>query len=286
MGAEVPSRDYSYSTIMKRRAKIYDALAQNGLYGQQLLPDEFNHLVRSMRRSLRLDDEQIRGTLMEFAGTELNSRTADRIAIKLSGAFTELQKGKSVGTFKGLAAPEWAPVEIAELRYGPIKKNRLFYNMRLLVLAGTAVGVEIRQSFPSKFVVPVLSRSLGWTFKEMRPTHSELVRMWFNAHLIQTDRMLQIDEFKCTSSQQKYNKRLREQRAEPCVRQYRQQCKSCPIGYADCARGTHRYTWLRKECARCHMSDAMFDPGEPGESICLVCRTKRARSYAARERHM
>jgi hypothetical protein len=108
--------------------------------------------------------------------------------------------------------------------------------------------------------------------------------MWFNAHLVQGERGLQIDEFKCTSTQQKYNKKLREQRASPCIRQYRQQCKSCPIGYSDCPRGTHRYTWIKKECKRCHSVDAIFDPGEPGETICLACRTKRARAYARRER--
>jgi hypothetical protein len=284
MQAEAPSRNYAYSTIMKRRGKIYDALMRNGLYGQQLLPDEFTHLVRAMRGATRFNLELLRGTLMEFAGVELNAQTADRIAIKLSGAYDDLKKGKVVGAFKGIGDPEWAPVEIAELRYGQIKKHRLFYAMRLLVLAGTAVGVEIRQSFPSKFVVPVLSRSLGWSMQDLRPTHSEMVRMWFNARLLQKDGKLQIDEFKCSSTQQKHNKKLREERASPCIRQYRQQCKSCPIGYAECPRGTHRYTWLRKECKRCHNEAAIFDPGEPGETICLICRTKRARSYALRER--
>lgn len=284
MEADAPSRNYAYVTIMKRRAKIYDALMSNGMYGQQLLPDEFTGLVKAMRTATRFSSELLRGTLMEFAGAELNSYIADRIAVKLSGAYDDLKKGRVVGTFKGLPAPEWVPVEIAELRYGQIKKQRLFYNMKLLVLAGTAVGVEIRQSFPSKFIVPVLSRSLGWTFNDMRPTHSELVGMWFNAHLLVEKTQLQIDEFKCSSTQQKHNKKLRKQRESPCVRQYRQQCKSCPIGYAECDRGTHRYTWIRKACSRCHREDATFDPGEPGETICLACRTKRARAYAIRER--
>lgn len=284
MQADAPSRNYAYSAIMKRRARIYDALASNGLYGQQLLPDEFTKLVNSMRSATRFSEQVLRGTLMEFAGAELNARMVDRIAIKLSGAYEMLKRGEAASTFNGLANPEWAPLEIAELRYGQIKHNRLFYDAKLLVLAGTAVGVEIQQSFPSKFVIPVLSRSLGWSFKDLRPTHSELVRMWFNGLLIQTEGRLQLDEFKCTSTQQKYNKTLRDARAAPCIRQYRQQCKSCPVGYADCERGTHRYTWIKKECRRCHAPDGIFDPGEPGETVCIACRTKRARAYARRER--
>ena len=280
--------DFDLLRIDARRRKVYDALRSHSMYYQMLDQDTYAHLIVVVRRALRLKvihDSVLRESLMEFAGLELTERVGDMLSVKLAGAFNQVKKGKPIKPFAGIVeGGEWAPVEIAEMRFGRVRNDKLSIDMTALVVAGTAVGQELRQRLPGRFAATVLARELGWPKYRAYPTHSELVRTWFTGLLVLDDKQqLQIAEFKCMPHQQRYNKALRTSRNEPCIRDYRQQCKTCPLGYAECHRGTHRYTWVRKDCKRCK-TFAIFDPSEPGETVCLLCRAKSARKFWAQER--
>jgi len=283
--AHIP--DFDLLRIDARRRKVYDALRAHSMYYQILDQVTYAHLIVVVRRALRLKvihDPILRESLMEFAGLELTERVGDMLALKLAGAFNQLKKGKPIKPFAGLKEGEWAPVEIAEMRFGRVHNNKLFIDMTTLVMAGTAVGQELCQRLPGKFMATVLAQELGWPKYRIHPTHSELVQLWFTGLLALGDKgQLQIFEFKCMPHQQRYNKSLRAGRNTPCIRDYRQQCRTCPIGYAECHRGTHRYTWIRKDCKRCK-TFTIFDPSEPGETVCLLCRAKTARTVWAQER--
>lgn len=280
--------DYDLSRIDKRRRKINDALWNAELYSHMLEPEAFDLMVVVIRRALNLKaayDSVLRETLIEFAGMELTHRVSDMIALRVAGGFKYIREGKPIQVFTGLPNEgEWAPLEIAEMRLGQIKKDKLMLNMTCLVMGGTAVGQEVRQSLPGKFVVSVLSRELGWPRFKARPTHSELVRTWFFGLLVpEAYRKIQIADFKCLPHQKKYNKWLRDSRNSPCLLNYRHQCRTCPVGYMQCERGTHRYTWVFKECPKCQ-TRSIYDPSEPNSKICLRCRSRNGRNFWAQER--
>ncbi len=288
--SEHPGRipDYDLSRIDRRRRKINDALWNAELYYNVLDVSTFHHMITVLRRALNLKvahDNVLCETLVEFADVELTAGVSDRIALRVAGGFKQIREGKPVQQFTGLADEgEWAPVEIEEMRLGSIRRNKLYLDMTCLVMAGTAVGQELRQALPGRFAVGVLSRELGWPRFKARPTHSEMVRTWFCGWLVPAPyRKIQIAEFKCLPHQQKYNKALRAARNTPCIRDYRHQCRTCPIGYVECDRGTHRYTWVLKDCPKCGQR-SIYDPSVPNARICLKCRSKKSRQFWAEER--
>jgi len=271
--------------ILKRRRAIrYELLDGQSMY-VTLDNGNFDLLVEGAMKVLKISKKHelaVRESLIEFVGQGIDDRIGDRIALKLAGGYSMIRKGEPVRKFHGLQQPMWAPVEISELRFGRIdyRKHRLFADMLATVTAGPAVGVEVRKSLPMKFIVSVLSKKLCWSLRDPRPAHSELVRMWFNAELNQDPRYgLDIANFECLPQHMRHNKKLRAERREPCLRGYTFQCHSCPIGYVECPRGTHRYTWLLRSCPECHSEKAPFDPERPDAKVCLSCRSKKARSF-------
>lgn len=288
--SKMPERipDYDLSRIESRRRKINDALWNGDLYYNVLDVGTFTTMVVAIRRALNLKvahDVVLRETLIEFADTELTARVADMVALRVAGGFHLIRVGTPIQQFNGLPDEgEWAPVEVEELRLGPIRHNKLYLDMTCLVMAGTAVGQEVKQQVPGKFAVAVLSRELGWPQYKARPTHSELVRTWFFGWLVPGKfQPIQIADFKCMPHQKKYNKQLRDARNSPCIRDYRHQCRSCPIGYSECERGTHRYTWVFKDCPKCHKR-SIYDPSDPGAKLCLKCRAQSSKLFWAEER--
>ena len=285
--ARVPA--YALSRIALRRRKINHALWNiKPFVGTVLDASSFTLMITAIRHALNLKrahDAALRETLIEFADTEITARVLDMIALRIAGGFTQLRAGKPLQQFAGLTDDgEWAPVEIAEMRLGSVRRNKLYLDMTCLVMAGAAVGQEIKQQIPGKFAVAVLSRELGWPQFKARPTHSELVRAWFFGWLVPTKyKTIQIADFKCLPHQQKYNKELRNDRNSPCLRDYRHQCRSCPVGYVECERGTHRYTWIFKDCPHCNKR-SIYDPSDPGAKVCLICKGQRSKQFWAEER--
>lgn len=279
--------DNDLGRIQKRRRAVrYKLLDGQSMY-VTLDDGNFDLLVEGAMKTLKIPKKSelaVRESLIEFAGQSVNERIGDRIALKLAGGFAMLKKGEPVRKFHGLAKPIWAPVEISELRFGRYdrRRHRLYADLLATVTAGPAVGVEIKKRLPMKFVVSVLSRKLCWSLRDPRPAHNELVRMWFNAELIQDPRYgLDIDNFECLPQHKRHNRQLRADRREPCIRRYSFQCHKCPIGYADCQRGTHRYTWLLRSCPECGAEKAPYDPERPDAKVCLSCSSKKARAFWA-----
>lgn len=288
--AKLPKRipDYDLSKIEKRRRKINEALWCSDFYYNVLDAGTFDLLMQELRRALNLKvihEGVLRESLMDFADVELTGGEADKLALRIAGGFHDIKRGEPVRPFTGLSTErEWAPVEIAEMRLGRIRNNKLYLDMTCMVMAGTAVGQEIKQQIPARFAVSVLAVELGWPKFKVRPTHSELVKTWFFALLgTNKHRKLQIIDFGCAPHQKAYNKKLRDQRNGPCLKNYRHQCRSCPVGYSECAYGTHRYSWLRKECPQCKQN-SIYDPSDPGAKVCLRCSTRGLREFWAQER--
>lgn len=283
---------YSRGRIMQYRRKIrYELLDGHSLY-VTLDEGNFNTLVKGAMKLLKIPlkhEMALRETLLEFVGQEVNDRVGDRIALKLAGGLSLIKKGKPIRKFHGVTQPMWAPVEISEVRFGRIdrRKGTLFAKMLATVMAGPAVGTEITKLLPMKFIVSVLARELAWTFKDPRPAHNELVRMWFNAELAQHERYgLDIANFKCAPHHVRFNKKLKTERRDPCLRHYKLQCHKCPLGYVDCMRGTHRYTWLFKSCPECGREKAPYDPEQPSVRGCLSCQSKKTRAFWALARRV
>jgi hypothetical protein len=274
--------------IKKRRERLlYDVLLQHGFFHRTLDIDSFNELVMRSRRALNLKrstETSIRSALLEFADKEITERVGDLVAIKLAGGYTLIKEGAAFAPFNGVAEPEWAPVEISELRYGKLRGHKLWADMIVTVMAGSAVGAQIKQAVPVKFATTLMATAFGWPRFDRRPALGELVRMWFMALLAQGKYGTEVAEYKCLPHQAKYNKQLKKEREQPCIRGYRQRCHICPVGYFQCPRGTHRYTWLQKKCEKCDNEKAYFDPERPDQEACIFCSTKRARRHWARER--
>lgn len=293
MGSEpgdvVRNPDFGLVRINDRRRRVDDAIVDVTRIGVIAIEGAaFDEVVTLARKALRLpkkSERAIRETLMEFAGAPPTCRVTDRISIKLAGGYPMLKKGKAIPQIQRLADSEWAPLEISEMRFGYVDRhNKLRLNMTATVMAGAAVGREVQQTLPSHFAVTTFAHALGWS-QFSRPQHNLLVRMWFLGLLAWHERRgLQVAEFRGLPHQQKYNKALRQRREEPCLLGYRQQCATCPIGYVRCARATHRYTWIVRECQQCHNRQALFDPEDVSAKHCIACKVKKARQLWFKER--
>jgi len=288
MASKTPA--FNYKRWNDRRTRIYTACITHAyLLGQVLDNDVFSDLVVLLRRALKLKvehEQALRNSLLEFADTELTEEVGDRIAVRLAGGYDEIKAGRAVISSNTLA-PEgtWMPIEVAEMRFDAVKFNKARVKMTALALIGGLSGKLFTQQMPAKATSIFFANTLGWGKYDARPAHSELVQMRFTGRVVKDKRNgFQIDEYKCTAGQLKLNKELRESRHEPCIRGHRYQCRTCPIGYSTCPRGTHRYTWVPKLCPSCKDERAIFDPAEPNMRICLLCRSRSARSSWARER--
>jgi len=276
--------EYDLGRLRARRRKLLDHTLD--LVGLPIEGDVLAQLVRRTKQLLRIKEEIIiRETLLPFMEQDFAMLVRDKLILTLAGGYTTLKSGEPIRPFCGLPRPEWAPVEIDEVRFGRVSKGRTFAEMTALVMAGSAVGQSLKKQLPMKFVTTGLARRLAWPLRDPRPVHSELTGMTFMAQLFQDDRQrLDIKEFVCVPHQVRHNKDLRKRRQEPCVRHYRQRCHTCPIGHTSCYRGTHRTTWIFKPCKSCKREQAPFDPWKPQAAVCIACSTKMARAHWSRER--
>jgi endogenous inhibitor of DNA gyrase (YacG/DUF329 family) len=279
--------DFALSRINnRRRLLLNDVLITNGFYA--LDGEAFTRLAEDARKALKLPtktEAAIRATLLPFAGQEVTYKLNELIALRLAGGYSLLKQGLAVPASGSIDKATWLPLEITSVRYGPISRSgtHLLAELTMLVMAGSAVGYEIMQVMPMKFVITRFASQLGWPkFNKRRPSHAELVKMWFTGLVELKNRRLEVTQFDCSASQLAFNKQLRLAREKPCIRGHRIRCHLCPIGYMFCDRSTHRYTWIQKHCPKCN-KEAMFDPEEPNQPFCLACRSAAARGHWARE---
>lgn len=283
--ARIPAFDLG--RIRQWRKKITVGLTS--FYNTILANGQFDALLDALYSALKLDDGRadqkfaLRQSMLEFHGHELTGRLGDQLSTKLAGGLSLLKKGKPItGT---LGKPGWYPVVITDMRFGRVVHNKTRVNMTTMITAGSMSGREILKSVTYKMVIWMLANELAWSMTDMRPLHTELVGMWFMAYVVQKDNgSLDIDEVKCLAQHKRYNKKLRKQRAKPCVRHYNQRCHTCPVGYSECMLGTHRYTWILKPCKACKREYAAFDPEQKNAKACISCQTKNVRAHWARER--
>jgi len=281
---------FNYKRWNDRRSRIYNACITHAyLLGQVLDVDVFSDLIVLLRRALKLKtvhEQALRNSLLEFAETEFTEEVGDRIAVRLAGGYDEIKVGRPVVSSNTVPAKgAWMPIEVAEMRFDTVKFNKARVKMTALVLIGGLSGKMFTQQMPAKATSIFFANTLGWAKFGGRPAHSELVQMKFTGLVVRDKKKdFQIDEYKCTAGQLRLNKELREARQEPCLRGHRYQCRTCPIGYSTCPRGTHRYTWVQRLCPKCKDERAIFDPAEPNTRVCLLCRSRSARSSWARER--
>lgn len=278
---------FNYARLNARRSRVYAGIMD--WLGHVLDPEMFDVIVDIVRRALKLGrayERVLRDTLLEFAGLELTEEMNDRIAIRAAGGYDSIKKGNPVTSMNSVPPKgAWMPVEIAEMRFDSVRNHKARVKMTAVILTGGLAGHIFMQVMPAKATSIFFANSLGWAKFGPRPIHSELVQMKFTGRVVKDERKgLQVDEYKCTPGQLKLNKELRTSRAEPCLKGHRYQCKTCPIGYSRCVRGTHRYTWSPRFCERCKDERAIFDPAEANTKICLSCRSQPVRAAWARER--
>ena len=274
---------YDLGRINQWRNKLYAKLYAKDFLGQIIDEGLFTDLVKLVMKLMKIESEfAVRQTLMEFVGQEITGRTAGLIGLRLAGALNLLRDGKpAIGQ---ISEPSWLPVEISELRYGRVKRSKTYVNMTAMIMGGVMAGHELQKEFSYKMAVWTVANALAWNMRDPRPVHNEMVKMWFMGLLIPDGKKIDIEQFKCVPHQRKWNRELRKSRATPCIRRYRQRCHTCPLGYLDCCRGTHRYTLTFKVCKACKRENALFDPEQPGVGVCIACQTKDARAHWARER--
>jgi len=281
--------DYELLRINMRRIAIQDALSDASLYHTLLTPDALQRVTQVVRKAAKLKtihDDAIRESLLDFVGKEITTRVGDMMALKIAGGRQLLSHGHPIQPFTA-ASSESIPLEITELRFDCVRNGKVQLELRTVAMAGLAVGTEFRQPIPRKFVVYKLARDLGWPRAVRAPSHCELVRMWFTGTLGRARNKIVVATFDCRPHQQKYNSQLRKERLAPCVRDYPFQCRTCPVGYESCARATHRYTWIQKQCAKCYNMRAWFDPEDVTATMCLKCKGKPMQAvWAIEQRHV
>jgi hypothetical protein len=281
--------DHELLRINTRRIRIQDALGDASLYHTTLTTDTLRSVTQVIRKAVKLrpmHDDAIRESLLDFVGKELTTRIGDMLSLRIAGGWQLLSHGQPIQPYAG-SNGESVPLEITELRFDRIRNGKVHLELRTVAMAGSAVGVEFKQSVPRKFIVYKLAHDLGWPRSAHAPAHSELVRMWFTGTLGRARNKMVIATFDCKPHQQQYNKQLRGERAKACIRDYQFQCRACPIGYESCARATHRYTWVQKPCVKCGATQAWFDPEDIMSKICLRCKVKPMHAvWALEQRHV
>jgi hypothetical protein len=276
---------FDLGRVRQWRKKI--TLRFTSFYGMIIDEPQMQRLVGTMCSVLKLKtDEQeiaLRRSLLEFVGQEMTGRVGDQIATKLAGGLSLIRDGEPV---TGILKEEgWYPVMVTDMRFARVLNGKTRLNMTVMVTAGSMSGREILTMVSYKLVMWMMANELAWSMRDMRPLHSELVGMWFLGYIKQgKDGKLAIGEIKCLDQHKRYNKKLRKQRAGPCIRHYNQRCHTCPIGYSECMLGTHRYTWIVKKCQMCQRPHAAFDPEQKNAKACISCQTRDVRAHWARER--
>ncbi len=281
--------DLDLKRLADRRSLIRDEVHIKGRMLHEILDfDVLDTYVKLVLKCFRLTSKHemaLRKTISPFCGKELTREQADLLAAKLSGAHPWLKKGKAVLPFTGVSKPLWVPIELQEIRFSNVIRGNLFVNVQCLALGGPAVGVEFSEQMIYSYVTGKLARELAWKFDERKPRHSELVRMCFVGLLEKGERSpIAIKEVRVPGSYRKHNVKLRETRAEPCIRDYSYVCHRCPVGYEHCHRATHRYTLIRKPCPSCENDEAFWDPSQPHAPKCLACTSKPFRRASSMER--
>ena len=278
---KIPS--YPLGRINQWREKLMLTIYKKELFFSMLEGSIFDRVVGISMKLMKIDHEfAVRQTLLPFVGMELTARAVDLMGLKLAGNLKHLREGNVVEGH--IAEPTWLPLEVSELRYGRVRRDKTYVDMTATVMAGALAGEEVRKAFSYKLAVWPLANALAWSMRDSRPVHNELVRMWFMGQLAPDGKKMDIAQFKCLGHQRKWNRGLRTDRAKACVRHYNQRCHTCPIGYNECYRATHRYTLVLKPCKACKREHAAFDPERPGVDVCVSCKTKGARAHWARER--
>jgi len=285
-----PISAFDFNKFNARRLRIYASYVLHNIdTGRVLDPPLFKEFVERLRKLLKLPvarEGALRDSLFEYTGIELTEEVYARIAVKIASGYDEIRAGRPVLPSNSLPAGGlWFPIEVAEMRFDAVVNEKSYVKMTALILAGALAGRMFTQSMPAKSVSTFFATSLGWPKWGARPAHSELVLMLFTGRVVGDPRRgIQVDEYRCTASQLKRNKKMRAVRDEPCLKDCRYQCKTCPIGYSKCPRGTHRYTWVTRLCPSCKDERAIFDPAELNAQVCLLCRSRPARGAWADER--
>ena len=248
-------------------------------FADQMINSEvLNELVENCLQFLpkRTPEFAVRDVLRTFVGRRVTALELRQAAWRIAGNSSTIAAGNVVtpvtsSTITGLG---WVPVEL--LRMWPTRRgNHLFYELRVVALAGAAAGIEVDTLWPQKFI-PIVASNLGFTPKyKKRPLDhpTELVGLWFFTTFKPNKNGdgVTIEGVKCSTVCQSHNRKLIDmrKRLEPCPKQYQHACFRCAVGQDRCIAATHRLTYLLKSCAMCGEKKPM-DP-ECSDSICISC---------------
>ena len=186
---------YSLGRINRWRNKLYLRLLAADFTSVVIDEKRFDLLVKLVMKLMKIEHEfAVRQTLMEFVGQEVTPKVGNQIGLRLAGALSLLRSGKAA--IGQIAEPTWLPVEIAELRYGRVKRSRTYVNMTATIMAGAMAGHELRKEVSYKMAVWALANELAWTMRDPRPVHNEMTKMWFMGLLVPDGGKIDIEQFK------------------------------------------------------------------------------------------
>lgn len=276
-----PDWKFSFQAVLKRYEQVVVQIHCNGPYsGMNFEGETFKHYVESACSFFKFDESARRCfecCITAFYGQRLTDVNMKEMAWRLAAGHDRFKGGLNVYNAFQKEEEHWVPLRIEQVSFAPPSRaGKVQLALRLRALDGVFAGLVFSQRITFVFATKVIAKDLGFPrFEGM--DHNELSQCHFvGSLLVENPQYPGIVEFAPTASSVAHNRRLRKARNEPCLRGFSFECHRCPIGYEGedpCIRGTHRASFVKKDCPACKV-EAYFDPASDSQ-ICVSCVKKK-----------
>lgn len=286
------TRTYNLTNVLNLKEKLFSHATLQGYLGQQLTGSTFRNFVKDCRRLLpgKPQEQVIQDSLLHLAGVHLDEDLLDENAWRLAGNMNRINAWRPAVPWNRQVDHEYVPVQVVAAERSFLK-NKQAVELEFKVLAGTPTTMSIYKLWSLRFC-GALSRRLGFSrangdypfddalqFVSLRmyvlidPKISgsgpDFEEIW------QEDRGHKIRP----SSVYNYNRKIMRMRAGQkykCPKGFdvaEHPCHLCEIGQDECPVAVHDLTYLKKECPKCKLPNAFFDPAVK-RKVCVNCHYK------------
>ncbi len=221
--------------------------------------------------------------MIDLLGAVPDDVQLEEMAWRLAGNTRRLTQGRAVPAWRVQVMAEWVPLQILWARREPNRRGNPGALFGFRVLAGTPAG-KLIERWLSRKQCYIVARQMGFTYPRgdndglPYAAPEEFVRLRLLG-LVLPELCRdgpQFQDIQVSPTLLAWNKEILKRRARvhPKFRCQKDlpasfPCWKCPIGFLQCAAGTHRLNWKVQECSKCKKR-AMVDP-ERTDGACVDC---------------
>jgi len=291
---------YSLAAVRRITAALDESAELRALVGGCVDAELLDTITRIIRgivpRSVPADT--LRESLEWLRTLPFTEVLRSQLVLLLGGNIPRLNYRLPVTPWRGQRTREAVPVRVERVTPTQVgKRQRPAVELRLRVLCGSCVGLQIVKLWPTGYC-RMLAPSLGFTkpwgahpFTDGQQLAGLLFAPIIDPELSvrgpEFEQLWQVDDKIHPTGLWTRNRELIRRRGRHGVgndagcewrEMDRIQCHQCPVGLDQCELATHTVSYVRKKCSLCDESQQLswFDP-ELSEHICRKCELARRR---------